>query len=96
MKKSHLVILPLLICRLSLAADENEKGPTPPTPAEQLALFNVPPGFEMQLVLSDPDMGQPMNLNFDVRGRLWVTHSVEYRASRPTAPRKTCSTSPAD
>ncbi|WP_158545190.1 DUF7133 domain-containing protein [Bremerella cremea] len=48
------------------------------TPEEQQKLFHLPPGFEIQLVLSDPDIGQPMNLNFDARGRLWVTSSVEY------------------
>ena len=47
-------------------------------PAEQLKLFHLPPGFEIQLVVSDPDIGQPMNLNFDARGRLWITHSIEY------------------
>ncbi len=48
------------------------------TPAEQKAKFHLPFGFEIQLVLSDPDIGQPMNLAFDARGRLWVTHSIEY------------------
>ena len=47
-------------------------------PDEQRKLFHLPPGFEIQLVVSDPDIGQPMNLNFDVRGRLWITHSIEY------------------
>lgn len=47
-------------------------------PEEQRKLFHLPPGFEIQLVVSDPDIGQPMNLNFDARGRLWITHSIEY------------------
>ncbi len=53
-----------------------ETDPLPP--AEQRKLFHLPPGFEIQLVASEPDIGQPMNLNFDAAGRLWVTHSVEY------------------
>ncbi|MEZ6088380.1 MAG: HEAT repeat domain-containing protein [Pirellulaceae bacterium] len=52
--------------------------PIPPDANEQIANFSIPDGFEIQLVLSDPDIGQPMNLNFDARGRLWVTHSIEY------------------
>ena len=48
------------------------------SPAEQRKKFKLPPGFEIQLVASEPDIGQPMNLNFDAAGRLWVTHSVEY------------------
>ena len=48
------------------------------TPEEQRKLFRLPPGFAIQLVVSDPDIGQPMNLNFDARGRLWITHTIEY------------------
>ena len=50
----------------------------PLSPEEQRLEFQLPPGFEIQLVASDPDIGQPMNLAFDAMGRLWVTHSVEY------------------
>ena len=48
------------------------------SPVEQKAKFKLPEGFEIQLVLSEPMIGQPMNINFDARGRLWVTSSVEY------------------
>ena len=37
----------------------------PLTPEQQRAQFHLPPGFEIQLVVADPDIGQPMNLNFD-------------------------------
>jgi hypothetical protein len=50
----------------------------PLSPAEQQKKFHLPPGFEIQLVASEPTIGQPMNLNFDAAGRLWVTHSIEY------------------
>ncbi len=46
--------------------------------AEELAKLHVPPGFEVQLVASEPDINKPMNLAFDAAGRLWVTTSVEY------------------
>lgn len=52
---------------------------TPPlTPAEQQQKFHLPPGFSIQLVASEPDIGKPMNMAFDAAGRLWVTHSWEY------------------
>lgn len=52
---------------------------TPPlTPAEQAEKFHLQPGFEIQLVASEPDINKPMNMEFDARGRLWVTHSKEY------------------
>ena len=48
------------------------------SPEAQRALFHLPPGFEVQLVAAEPDIGQPMNIRFDAAGRLWVTSSVEY------------------
>lgn len=48
------------------------------TPEQERAMFHLPPGFEIQLVACEDDIHKPMNINFDARGRLWVTHSVEY------------------
>lgn len=48
------------------------------SPEEERARFKLPPGFEIQLVAAEPDIQKPMNLAFDARGRLWVTHSIEY------------------
>ena len=45
---------------------------------DERAGFHLPPGFEIQLVASDPDIHKPMNIAFDDRGRLWVTETVEY------------------
>lgn len=53
--------------------------PTDPlTPEEQLKTFHLPDGFEIQLVAAEPDIAKPMNLQFDAKGRLWVTSSLEY------------------
>ncbi len=56
----------------------------PLTPAEQQAKFKLPPGFEIQLVASEPDINKPMNMAFDATGRLWVTTSIEYPWAAPT------------
>ena len=54
-------------------------APTDPlSPQEQRTKFKLPEGFVIELVVAEPDIGQPMNLNFDAKGRLWVTSSVEY------------------
>src|ERR1700730_7499743 len=54
-------------------------APTGPrTPQEQQKLFHLPPGFEIQLVASEPDIKKPINIAFDPAGRLWVTQSIEY------------------
>lgn len=73
----------LLLVALLAAAATLQAGPLVAptealTPQEQVKKFHLPPGFEIQLVASEPDIQKPMNLNFDSRGRLWVSHSTEY------------------
>ena len=46
--------------------------------AEEQKTFHLPPGFEIQLVASEPEISKPMNMAFDARGRLWITQSREY------------------
>jgi len=48
------------------------------TPAEEMLGFKLPPGFEVQLFASEPDIDKPINLTFDAQGRMWVTQSFEY------------------
>ena len=61
------------------AAFNSQVRPSEPlTPEEQLKRFQLPPGFEIQLVASEPAIQKPMNLAFDTRGRLWMSGSVEY------------------
>ena len=49
---------------------------TPLPPANAAKTFRVPDDLEIEQVLAEPDIAQPVFLNFDERGRLWV---VEYR-----------------
>ena len=58
--------------------NENIRPTDPRTPEEELAGFILPPGFEIQLFASEPDIDKPMNLAFDAKGRMWVTQSFEY------------------
>lgn len=55
----------------------------PKSPEEELKSFHLPPGFEIQLVAAEPYVRKPININFDPRGRLWVTESVEYPFPAP-------------
>ncbi|MHA4896506.1 PVC-type heme-binding CxxCH protein [Pedobacter sp. PWIIR3] len=48
------------------------------TPEKEKAGFKLPPGFEISLYASEPDIGKPINMEFDEKGRLWVTQSSEY------------------
>src|SRR5687767_4736256 len=47
-------------------------------PEEERLGFKLPPGFEISLYASEPDIGKPINITFDARGRMWVTQSFEY------------------
>lgn len=48
------------------------------TPEQERAGFTLPEGFEITLFASEPDISKPINMEFDARGRLWVTNTVEY------------------
>jgi putative heme-binding domain-containing protein len=55
----------------------------PLTPEQERLAFHLPPGFEVQLVAAEPEIGKPMNMAFDAQGRLWLTQSREYPYAAP-------------
>ncbi len=71
-------ILALLLAARGAMAQPLVAPTEPVSAAEQQKRFKLPPGFEIELVAAEPDIHKPMNLKFDARGRLWVTHSIEY------------------
>ena len=48
------------------------------SPEDEKADFVLPPGFEITLFASEPDITKPINMAFDEKGRLWVSQSSEY------------------
>ncbi|WP_224994319.1 PVC-type heme-binding CxxCH protein [Cesiribacter sp. SM1] len=48
------------------------------TPEEERLGFKLPEGFEIELFASEPEIGKPINISFDAKGRMWVTQSYEY------------------
>lgn len=50
----------------------------PYPPKEALKTFKVPTDLKLELVLSEPEIGQPLFFNFDERGRLWVLQYKQY------------------
>src|SRR5262245_33849267 len=60
-------------------ADFSPKDPvTAKTAAEQAKTFVLPPGYRMELVLSDPDIDTPAVIEFDGNGRMYVCEFVTY------------------
>lgn len=77
----------LLGCGQVLCAQQGDRSNDPQTPlpvdlvvppaivrspAEELATFRLPPGFEAQLVAAEPLVGDPIAAVFDAAWRLWV------------------------
>lgn len=53
-------------------------GEEPPTPIEAAATIKVPPGFQVTLFAGEPDVRQPIAIDFDDRGRLLVAECYTY------------------
>jgi len=53
-------------------------GKGPLEPEEALKAFQTPDDLAVDLVLSEPIVRQPVNMNFDERGRLWVVQYLQY------------------
>ena len=57
-------------------------GPKPPvvalSPEEEAKHFILPPGYRLELVLSDPDIISPAAMAFDGNGRLYLTEFRSY------------------
>jgi putative membrane-bound dehydrogenase-like protein len=50
-----------------------------PLSAEESAMLTqVPPGFKLELFASEPDIINPIAMNWDEKGRLWVIETVDY------------------
>src|SRR4051794_34960727 len=46
--------------------------------ADEAKSFVLPPGYRMELVLSDPDIVNPSVIEFDGNGRMYVVEFVTY------------------
>ena len=60
-------------------ADFTKKDPVLPlTPAQQAAKFQLPPGYKMTPVLTDPDIQEAAQIAFDGNGRMFVLEIRSY------------------
>lgn len=54
-----------------------------PDPVAELKAITVPEGFELNLFAANPMVQNPINLNWDTRGRAWVATSTTYPHVKP-------------
>jgi putative membrane-bound dehydrogenase-like protein len=50
----------------------------PLSPEESAKLIQVPIGFDLELFASEPDIINPIAMEWDEKGRLWVVETVDY------------------
>lgn len=74
MRRDFRLLLAALFASACLPLQSAESKPV--SPADALKTFSVPHDLVWEVALSEPDIVQPVFINFDERGRLWV---VEYR-----------------
>ena len=61
-----------------------DKPPGPAlSPAEAIKKMQVPEGFAVELVASEPDIVNPVAMAIDEKGRFWITESLEYPRREP-------------
>ncbi len=76
--------LPTLVYRDAEGIPNYEKrspGPRyqdPLTAEESAKLIQVPVGFDLELFASEPDIINPIAMEWDEKGRLWVIETVDY------------------
>lgn len=60
--------------------DELARPPAPPprSPQESLRAIQVSPGFEVELVAAEPLVQDPVYVDWDERGRMWVVEMSDY------------------
>lgn len=61
--------------------EKRDPGPRfqePLSPEQSAKLIQVPVGFDLQLFASEPDIINPIAMDWDEKGRLWVIETVDY------------------
>src|SRR5215831_17616477 len=75
-----LAALSITLVTVAPAEDRKPAGaPAPPkSPAEALKSLRVADDLKLDQVLAEPVVAQPVFLNFDERGRMWVMQYLQY------------------
>ncbi|MBC7853075.1 MAG: c-type cytochrome, partial [Pirellulaceae bacterium] len=60
----------------SLKKLQNDEGPL--SPEQSLAKCTMPDDLVATIVLSEPEIGQPLSIKWDTRGRMWVMQYLQY------------------
>lgn len=73
----------LLIMAQAAPAQRNFSGTVETDPEKERATFKMAPGFEANLFAADPLLAKPIQMSWDIKGRLWVACSETYPQIKP-------------
>jgi putative heme-binding domain-containing protein len=65
------------------ASAEEQQGAATSVTNDPLPEFEIAPGFDVNLFAESPLLAKPTEMNFDPRGRLWISSSSVYPQIRP-------------
>ncbi|MEW4454756.1 PVC-type heme-binding CxxCH protein [Bremerella sp. JC817] len=57
---------------------ERDKDAQPMPPDQAAASFEVPEGFQAEVVFAEPDVQNPIAMTWDSQGRLWIAENYTY------------------
>lgn len=60
------------------AQEASRKMQSPVSPGESVKHMVTPVGFELRLFAAEPEIGKPICIAWDERGRLWIAETVDY------------------
>ncbi len=57
---------------------ERDKDAQPMPPEQAAASFEVPEGFQVEVVFAEPEVQNPIAMAWDAKGRLWIAENYTY------------------
>src|SRR5262245_24758843 len=88
---ARIAVLLLVLVVVSAAAAQRGNFPLPPgvqrvgdqspvlTPEQAMRTFSMPPGYRLELVASEPMVQDPVVIDFDADGRIWVVEMTTFQ-----------------
>ena len=73
-----ILLIPVLLLITAMATQEVRQDSPDPDPQKELASFHIADGFEVSLFAAEPMVVNPVQMNWDAEGRLWVVGSTAY------------------
>ena len=59
-------------------SNEKDVDAVPMIPSEAAAAMRIPSGFDVSVFAAEPDVQNPIAMNWDARGRLWIAENYTY------------------